>query len=242
MRFIIVTTAYNCENWVSKCIHSIKRQTFDNYLCFIFDDLSTDSTALVAANAIADDSRFAIIRNNKKYYQTGNYDKLIRSTIINDSDIIIEVDGDDWLPDENVFQRISILYCNSSLWLTYGQFKYSNGGPGISRPINNNENLRVSNFCVSHLRTWKAFLWRNIKQTDLYYSNSWYPESGGDVFFMLPMLEMATQNHFKFISQINYIYNELNPLNDNKVSLKKQNHFANYARRKMPYTALDIII
>jgi hypothetical protein len=59
---------------------------------------------------------------------------------------------------------------------------------------------------------------------------------------MLPMLEMATHKHFMFISQINYIYNENNPLNDNKVSLKKQNHFANYARRKKPYSALDITI
>ena len=241
MRFIVLTTAYNCSDWILDCINSIQSQTYKNFVCFILDDMSTDNTTYLAKNAVKGDSRFIINKNKRKYFQTGNYDKIIRSNLINEEDVIIEVDGDDYLPDNNVFQRIAYEYQNSSIWLTYGQFRYLDGKEGISRELEKNINVRTSNFCFSHLRTWKAFLWRNIKPSDLLHSNAWYPESAGDVFFMLPMIEMATRNHIKFISEINYVYNNQNPLNDNKLSLEDQNLFANYARSKKPYTPLSTI-
>ena len=242
MRFIIVTTAYNCEKWISKCIHSIKNQTFHNYLCFVFNDLSTDNTEAVAVNAISDDPRFIIISNNKKFFQAGNYDQILRSNKVHDDDITIEVDGDDWLPDNFVFERISKEYENSDTWLTYGQFQYSDGRRGFARPMTPGVNHRQSQLYLSHLRSWKVFLWRRINKEDLFDEDGWYAKRGGDAFFMFPMVEMATYKHIKFLKQINYIYNEENPINDHKVSAEEQYKSAKFARRKNHYPPLTIKI
>ena len=150
------------------------------------------------------------------------------------------MDGDDWLPDNFVFERIVKEYENMDTWLTYGQFQYSDGRAGFAKPIAPGLSPRLSDFVLSHLRTWKVFLWKEIKKEDLFDEDGWYAKRGGDVFFMLPMVEMATHKHIKFLSKVNYIYNEGNPLNDHKVSVVEQNKSSNFARRKKPYAPLTI--
>ena len=47
-------------------------------------------------------------KSNKKLYQTGNFDTVIRhNPHIKDNEVLIEVDGDDYLPDRDVFTRIN---------------------------------------------------------------------------------------------------------------------------------------
>jgi len=240
MKIIVLTTAYNCEKWIKKCLSSIQDQTFKNFECYILNDLSTDGTQKIAEQFSSNDGRFILVNNTKKYYQPGNYDQVLRSNKVNDNDIAIQVDGDDWLPDNSVFERISKEYENPDTWLTYGQFQYSDGRVGFARAITPETNPRTSHFGLCALRSWKVFLWRRIVQQDLFDHSGWYAKRGGDTFFMFPMVEMATHKHIKFTPQINYIYNEENPINDHKVSAVEQNNCANFARSKKPYAPINI--
>ncbi len=237
-RIVVLTTLYNCEEWIGKCIQSIKDQNYDNYKCFILNDISTDSSVEKAQEAIGEDSRFVIVENTKKYYQTGNYDQIIRSDQILDDDICVEVDGDDWLPDSGVFDRVIDAYADGETWIAFGQFQYADGRKGFAQQ-GSVAQCRTSVFTMSHLRTWKAFLWRNIQVEDLYTHTGWYSDGGGDVFFMTPMYEMATEQHTKFMEDINYIYNDDNPLNDHKREDNPQHQHAEYARKKPPYGSLN---
>jgi hypothetical protein len=56
--------------------------------------------------------------------------------------------------------------------------------------------------------------------------------------FMYPMFEMSGPDHFKFISDILYVYNESNPLNDHKVNMSKVIDSVNKLRAKQPYERL----
>ena len=194
-RIIVLTTAYNCQDWIGKCVDSIKSQTYSNFHCYILDDVSTDLTAAMALEAVGEDSRFTLIQNDKKYYQVGNYDQILRTNQIQDEDVVIQVDGDDWLPDNEVFERVIRNYDDPDVWLTYGQFEYSDGRPGFAAPMHSAINIRQSIFQLCALRSWKAFLWKNIKQEDLFDESGWYPHRGGDTFFMFLMVEMATHRH-----------------------------------------------
>ena len=49
---IILTTTYNCENYIEKCLFSIMSQKFTNFKCYITDDLSTDKTVTIIKNTI----------------------------------------------------------------------------------------------------------------------------------------------------------------------------------------------
>ena len=133
-RIIVLTTAYNCQDWIGKCVDSIKSQTYSNFHCYILDDVSTDLTAAMALEAVGEDSRFTLIQNDKKYYQVGNYDQILRTNQIQDEDVVIQVDGDDWLPDNEVFERVIRNYDDPDVWLTYGQFEYSDGRNNIKSP------------------------------------------------------------------------------------------------------------
>ena len=158
-RLIVLTTLFNSEEWIGKCIASIRSQTYSDFLCFVTDDMSTDSSVIEAQRAIGEDQRFILVRNLRKLYQGGNYDNVISSEYVDDHDVCVEVDGDDWLPDNGVFGRVVDAYNDKKTWLTYGQFQYADGRPGFAREMAV-QGCRQSSFRLTHLRTWKAFLWR----------------------------------------------------------------------------------
>jgi glycosyltransferase involved in cell wall biosynthesis len=231
---IIVTTLYNCENYIEQCLGSIMGQTFKNFKCYITDDLSTDNSVNLVKEMTNGDNRFIIIENTEKMYQPGNYDQVIRhNQSIIDNEIIVEIDGDDWLPNSKVLEKIDKIYEDENVWITNGSFKYSNGQKGFSKKQIIDENLRENPMTCSHIRTWRAFLWRKIKQDDLKDENGKYWKVTGDLAFMFPMLEMAGSEHYKFVDDIMYVYNEQNPINDHKVDLNLVNQIATKIR-KMP--------
>lgn len=239
MKIIALTTLYNAAAYLQRCLLSIQLQSYRNFLCYITDDLSTDNSLEIAARFMFEDQRFIPIRNTEKLYQPGNYDQIIRNNIlINDMDICIEVDGDDWLPDAFTFERIYNLYRNPNIWIANGSFIYHDGRPGFARPQSDVYNLRSSDFTASHIRTWRAFLWRNIKQQDLKDPEGNYWKVAGDLSFMYPMLEMAGKEHYCFMPDINYIYNEANPINDHKVDLSRVHKTATTIRQMPSYKRL----
>jgi glycosyltransferase involved in cell wall biosynthesis len=237
---VILTTLYNSQDYIEKCIYSIKNQTFKDFKCYITDDMSTDNSVNIVKKTISNDDRFILIENKQKYYQPGNYDQVIRNNpLIDDNEICVEVDGDDWLPDSKTLERINSVYSNDNVWIANGRFKYSSGSDGFSQKQTNFESIRNQRFTASHIRTWRAFLWRNIDILDLKDEEGVYWKMTGDLSFMYPMIEMAGEEHYVFMEDINYIYNEQNPINDHKVDLSLVNEIAVKIRNKPPYKKLD---
>lgn len=236
---VILTTTYNCENFVERSLLSIMSQTFKDFTCYITDDMSNDDTVKIIKDVIRNDSRFVLIENQTKKYQPGNYDQVIRDLNVSDDEICVEIDGDDWLPNSEVLSRINKIYEDNDVWMTSGSFKYHDGRPGFANPPTNFDNIRNQTFTLSHLRTWKSWLWKKIKKEDLKDVNGNYWSVAGDLSFMYPMLEMSGEKHFKFIPEILYIYNESNPLNDHKVNMNKVISTVNIIRNKYPYTLLN---
>lgn len=237
---VILTGFYNAENYIERCLSSIIGQSHTDFKCYITHDLSTDNSVKLVKEMIHGDDRFILIDDNeKKLYQAGNFDKVIRyNKNIDDNEVLIEVDGDDYLPDANVFKRINDLYTDQNIWIANGSFRYHNGPIGFSSKQTNFNSLRTSNFTASHIRTWRAFLWRNIKEEDLKDENGNYWQWSGDLCFMFPMLEMAGEEHYSFMTDINYVYNAENPINEHKVDMSMVTNHAVRIRNKEPYKRL----
>ncbi len=238
---IILTGFYNAEKYIERCLTSIKNQTYKDFTCYITHDLSTDNSANVVKEFIKDDSRFILVPDNKKkLYQAGNLDTTIRNNPnVLDNDICIEVDGDDFLPDDNVFSRIHSVYEDQNVWIANGRFIYSTGNIGFASKQTDFDNIRMQQFTASHIRTWRAFLWRAIKENDLKDEFGNYWQWSGDLCFMYPMLEMAGPEHYKFMEDINYIYNETNPINEHKCDMSMVTYYAQRIRNKEPYERLQ---
>ena len=58
-----------------------------------------------------------------------------------------------------------------------------------------------------------------------------------DQAIMFPMIEMAAERH-AFIPEVTYVYNVVNPINDNKVDPQLQRDLEEFIRSRQPYERL----
>ena len=213
----IVSCFWNVEDYVEKCIKSVLNQNYTDFKMYLIDDVSTDNTKTIIKELIKNDNRFVLIENTEKKFKLKNLDDLlINEDEFDDEDIVVELDGDDWLYDSNVLELINEKYkTNKNLWITNGSFVYSTGTFGFFSKVNPST-VRTDTFLFSHLRTWKTHLWRNIEEESFMDVNGEYFKSGGDAAYCFPMVEMAGEKHYEYIPNILYVYNEQNPRNDHK--------------------------
>lgn len=69
VKFYIVSVMFNAQNGY---IDMLKQQSYQNFHCVLVDDLSTDESVSVAAQAINHDPRFSMMVNSEKKYKVRN--------------------------------------------------------------------------------------------------------------------------------------------------------------------------
>jgi hypothetical protein len=140
------------------------------------------------------------------------------------NDIIVVVDGDDWLSHSQVLAELNEVYTDPNIWLTYGQFIPASGAyPPYCQRIDNTRVYRKSRIWkASHLKTFKRGLFDKVNDKDLRQVGGAYYNVANDASYMYPMIEMAGINRIKFIESVNYVYNDLNPMNDSKCDRDRQ--------------------
>jgi len=233
IKFVVCT--WNASNFIENCIRSIMSQLDKNFEVYIIDDLSEDDTVMKIKSLIKDDSRFNLIVNKEKKFKLKNLDDLISS--FNDDDIIIELDGDDYLNTNDVVSDFKTLYSDGNVWLTNGSFVFTDGRLGFSQKCNPNT-IRQDIFKFSHIRTWKCFLWKNIPKECFKDINGEYFKSAPDVAYTFPLIELSGEEHYRFLSKIYYVYNDKSIYNEHKNNsaaggISEQQRCANIVR-KMP--------
>lgn len=231
VQFAVVSPAFCCERWVQKCIGSIRSQTHGQFRCVMIDACSTDRTYERARHAVEGDDRFTILRNPVRQYPLANIVEATRHAAQAPDDVIVIVDGDDWLKHDRVFERLASLYADPEAWLTYGGSELRRrplrarllGRPHL-RALPYPEAVRrdnlyryhPGNFPAAHLRSYRKFLWDALRDEDLRDADGQYFRAAGDFATMLPMMEMATDRHIRHLTEVMYVYNNDHPLNENR--------------------------
>ena len=217
-KFVIVTASYNNIDFVGKYLDSIFSQKCNEkkfaFRVVYYDDASTDGTdkaikAYKEKFKLGD--KFCIIRNSEKLGPHANIYNAVHSC--DDDEIVLIVDGDDWLARNDVLEVLYKVYSDPDVWMTYGQYKtYPKGDIGICEELPSmiikEKKIRTYKWVTSHLRTFYAWLYKCIKIEDIMFEGKFVPVCG-DKAIMYPMLEMAGI-HSRFISEILYIYNREN--------------------------------
>lgn len=248
----ILSTYYNSPNYIPRMIKSLKDQTVKNWKCYITNDMSTDGSEDLITELIKDDDRFLLINNSVKMWQTGNYYQVVHQPEINDEDICVTLDGDDWFPDGEVLNRVLSYYADGNTWMTFGQFRFFSGADkpikaGFTKRPEPFEDVRKLPWTSSHLRTFKAFLLRRVKKEDLMVpwddklqteNVSGFLEMAGDVACFSPCMEMSGRDRVKYVKDINYSYNDETPLNESKISVSYSTRCANHIASLPKYERL----
>jgi glycosyltransferase involved in cell wall biosynthesis len=205
-KIIIISTFWNGSKFVKEYIDSIKEQTFKDFHAYLIDDMSTDNTFDTIVECIGNDQRFNVIKNIEKKFKMKNFVDIIRNeNLISGEDVIVEIDGDDKLMSNDVLTDIYNIYRNNNVWISNSKLLDNHG-----KPYRNNQRVRPE-ICrrdawrFSHLRTYRAFLFRLIKDDDLKYKNEYF-RAGVDLGLSYPMLEMSGSEHYYFLDKFTYYY------------------------------------
>jgi glycosyltransferase involved in cell wall biosynthesis len=240
---IVLTTSYNNSAWVEKNVSSILNQDYHNYRVIYVDDASQDGTADRVETLLKEHKKkidFKLIRNSKRLGALANIYHMIHHQC-EDKAIIVSVDGDDWFYDNQVLKKINSTYGKNEVWITHGKLiEYPSKQTGWSVPIPRKivkKNAFRTYRCPSHLRTFYAWLFKKIRLEDLLYNGEFFVMTW-DQAIMFPMMEMAGNRH-SFIKDITYVYNMVNPINDNKVNAQLQRDLEVYIRSMPPYQRLN---
>lgn len=164
-RFVVLTTCYNVEPYIRMNLYVNKFQAYDNVLFVYIDDKSKDTTLQSIQEISKDDNRFLVISNPNNGSQAKAFmygiEYLEQNNLISEEDIIVEVDGDDWLASPFVLAYLNQIYENKEVWMTYGQYQmWPIGQVGghylqeISGEVDKVNAHRQVPFPYSHLKTY----------------------------------------------------------------------------------------
>lgn len=223
--FHVICSVWNAESFIGRCLGSIARQTYPHFRCVVVDDCSTDNTYEIVAQQCQLDERFSGWRNSGRVCSIDNHIQAVNANPGDASDVIVVVDGDDWLKHDRVFERLAELYRDEELWLTYGSFqKWRNRRSeklnlrcerGYLEPypdfVARANMFRYFPYYAGHLRTFRRFLWNTIHDADLRAPDGTYFKTARDFAAMIPMLEMAGFDRIRYLDELLYVYNHKNP-------------------------------
>ncbi len=242
---VVTIPSYNNKDWCIKNLDSVFAQDYPFYEVIYVDDCSTDGTYDLVEQYIKTKKPkcpVTLIKNETRQYHLANRYRM--NCLVPDHKIIVELDGDDWFPHPEVLSYLAKIYANPEIWLTYGQFQWwPDGKIGYCKKfpdeVFKNNSFRDYKWVSTHLRTYRAWLFKHIKKEDLFYKDAFF-QVGSDEAYMFPMLEMAGGQHIRFIPDVLCIRNRANPIKTSKVWPREYlDAIHTYIRSKPRYARLQ---
>lgn len=241
--FVIIIPSYKNKNWHKRNLNSVFSQQYRNYRVIYIDDCSPDNTGQLVneyVKLLNMENKITVIINAERNGALANIYKAAH--LCQPHEIIVNLDGDDWLAHPFVLNHLNAIYQDSNVWLTYGQFQWwPKKVPGFCHAVPphilEEGRIRDYGWVTTALRTYYAGLYQKIKTEDLLYNDTFFPMAW-DLAIMFPMVEMAG-THCKFVDEILYIYNNESSLNDHKVNGNQQVNLGNVIRERSRYSKID---
>lgn len=246
---VILICSYNNAPWVAQNLDSVFMQHYDNYRILYIDDCSEDETAsCVRTYKEQHDTgdRLTLQVNQTRVRKMKNMYNAVHSC--DDHEIIVQLDGDDWFCDDQLFARVNHIYKTTDVWLTYGSYIDVPGDVlGYAKPTDpaviEHQSFRTEPWIYMPTRTFYAWLFKQIRLQDFIaeqvkdHQGLFFP-SADDPAFMFPMLEMAG-DHFAFMEEISYVANRDNPIIGRTLEPSLQGACGCDIRYREPYGKLD---
>jgi glycosyltransferase involved in cell wall biosynthesis len=204
--FTVVIVGYNNGASLAKTLSSVFAQNYENYRLVYIDDASDDGSFDLARDLIYDSERMGqvtLVHNEERLGVLANLFRAVQT--LDDREIVVVLQGEDWLSHEWVLQRLNAYYADPDLWLAYGQSRdFPTYQLGTCRKL---QELAFRNqpFTPSRLNTFYAGLFKKVRESDFISAGKFLPACS-EMAYMIPMLELA-KDHFQFISEVLCINN-----------------------------------
>lgn len=161
--------------------------------------------------------------------------------VLDPDDIVIQLDGDDWLAHPRVLETVARLYEDPNVWLTYGSFQLADGSYSrLNGPYTPYEDVRTARWRCSHLKTFRAGLFQCINPQDLRLPDGSFTGRAVDHATMFPMVEMAGWDRTRWVKEALYVYNWENSTENQSAELNAASlEAAEFFRGKPRYSRIS---
>lgn len=236
----VVVNCGLCEEFIGPCLASLRMQTHPDWQALVTIDRRGDRTYERALDAAGGDDRIVITRNRQRLYPMENIVRAIRRSRAEPEDVIVILDGDDWLITDRALERIAAEYEDADCWMTYGSW-ISNveGHPGRWPAYADGADFRSERWLGTAVRTWKKWLFDVIDGDDLRDRQGRYFRVTEDLACMFPMLEMATTRRARHIAEPLMLYNRLSHHDPKRRLADEGLRNGDDLRTRRPYAPLE---
>lgn len=228
MKIHVIIPSYNCSEWIERTMQSVADQDFPDVQVLVIDDASTDEAPGIIESFCKERPGWLMMFNRVNRRAGWNLHYGIRDMNPRPDEVVFILDGDDFLPHPGVLSRIAEVYEDPTAWFVYAKYESwpHNTGQTQSRPYPEewladapNGRLRLEENLANHPLTFRAFLAYALSEAEMTDDRGRWFRAGYDRCMFIPMLELASQGHVRFVDEVLYCYNAVNPLSDTYVNL-----------------------
>ncbi len=114
MLISVVVPVYNSQNYLEKCLDSIRSQSFQDWECILVDDGSTDDCGTIIDSFVKKDARFVSVHKRNGGVSSARNVGIASAR----GEYIAFIDSDDWVADdylELLYNAVRIADCDLSV-------------------------------------------------------------------------------------------------------------------------------
>ncbi|WP_257668520.1 glycosyltransferase family 2 protein [Parapedobacter tibetensis] len=210
-KIMVLVPFRNVGEYLIDCVNSLLDQEYSSYEVFLLDDQSTDGTLDLIVEEF---NHIHKIRNHRRMGPMENIYRALLDIPIDDEDIVLLLDGDDYIFGEYAFQLVNERYQGNNL-LTYGQYITNYGTIGHCSAYTEEEfrDVRSASWKGSHLKTFKYKLFKALQEQDtegkhFKLGDGSFFMASSDMGIMIPLMEVAGFENINFIPNVVYCYRQ----------------------------------
>jgi glycosyltransferase involved in cell wall biosynthesis len=237
----VIVNCGPCEEWIGHCLSSLRSQSYRNWQAFVSVDPCGDRTYQRAIEGAVHDPRIHITRNERRHFAMRNLVDGVARSKAAPEDVIVVLDGDDWLMHDDALLLIARAHASQDCWMSYGSWLSNDPDtPGCwPRYPDEITNFRTHRWLATAIRTWKKWLWDLIDPNDFLDRRGEYLRVVEDLASMFPMMEMSTVRRIRHIPDPLMLYNRTNPNCTMQVMSDEMEENALWLRSRPRYRAVD---
>lgn len=202
-RFVVVAPMFNASATLTRFLHSIVGQSYENWKIILIDDVSNPRERSIASTIIGDfknfnhkaySDRIFTCWNSEKLWEVANVLKGLNEC--EDNDIVCRIDADDWLTDLDAFAMIDAAYQSSGCDLLWTAHRWGFTDKNISGPMSDGANVYQHPWVSSHLKTFRKSLLNDVPDVNYRGFDGEYVKRAGDQAIYLPALHNSKKRVF----------------------------------------------
>lgn len=216
-RAIILMTTFNAEKFIKRAIDSVINQTYKDWLLFIVDDCSEDSTHKIICESYPEDKRIVSYVTGGRYGKLNNFFNTIKINLRPD-DIVVVLDGDDYFGKTDYLEKLMDKFKNPDIKIVTGSAYYESHPSNREAPdLINPRELLLHTYPQYDVLAFKVELFLQIPESMFKDGNGNWLMYAADPAMNYPMLYLAgIKGHDKLLLENGYIYNDYHENSEGK--------------------------